>query len=354
MKTICLNMIVKNESKVIERCLASVIPLIDSWVIVDTGSTDGTQEIIRNYLKKIPGKLHKRPWTDFEKNRNTAMALARGKADYLLFIDADETLEFEKAPNKESLNKNYYLVKSRDLSVDFYRILLIDQNPLWRWKGVLYETLIPPDSASGEILPDLLRVGLPRDGARAKDTTRYLKDASILEASLKKEPSNSRTVFYLAQSYGAAGELALSLENYRKRTEMGGLADEVFLSQYYCGCLEEDLKKRAEEILCSYEKAYRLDPTRAEPLATMAKYFLKSNAPLLAYLLAKFGLTHPVPKTLMYVRREVYDYQLLFLLACATQSLGKKAEALSCYKQLLSNKELPDETRQTIERNLLL
>jgi len=45
--TICLCMIVKNEAAVIERCLASVRPLIDTWVISDTGSTDGTQDLIR-------------------------------------------------------------------------------------------------------------------------------------------------------------------------------------------------------------------------------------------------------------------------------------------------------------------
>ncbi len=347
-------MIVKNESKVIERCLASVKPFIDSWVIVDTGSTDGTQKIIRKALKKIPGKLHQRPWVDFETNRNEAMDLARGKADYLLFIDADETLEATRPLNKQTLRKNYYLVKSRDLSVDFYRILLIDQDPLWRWEGVLHETLVPPENASGEILPQLLRVGLPRDGARAKDKTRYLQDASILESALKKDPTNSRTVFYLAQSYGSGGELSLALEQYQKRVEMGGFADEVFLSQYYAGCLQEDLKKSAKEILRSYEQAYRLDPTRAEPLSAMSAYFLKSNNALLAYLLAEFGLTHPIPKTLMYVRREVYDYQLLFFSACALQSMGKKQDSVRSYEQLLSKKELPKTVRETIQRNLLL
>ena len=58
--TVCLSMIVKNEAPVIRRCLASVCPLIDSWVIIDTGSNDGTQEIIREYLRDIPGELHER------------------------------------------------------------------------------------------------------------------------------------------------------------------------------------------------------------------------------------------------------------------------------------------------------
>lgn len=90
--TICLCMIVKNESAVIERCLDSVRDLIDTWVISDTGSTDGTQELIRSALREIPGELHEEPWTDFGHNRSLNIAHARGKADYLLLLDADHVL----------------------------------------------------------------------------------------------------------------------------------------------------------------------------------------------------------------------------------------------------------------------
>src|SRR5271157_3544084 len=103
---ICLNMIVKNESKVIARCLESVKGLIDTWVIVDTGSTDSTKEVIAECLKGIPGELYERPWVDFAANRNEAMQLSKGKAYYLLFIDADEQLTMT-AP-LPTLKKDYY------------------------------------------------------------------------------------------------------------------------------------------------------------------------------------------------------------------------------------------------------
>ena len=90
--TVCLNMIVKNEAGVIRRCLDSVRPFIHHWVIVDTGSTDGTQKLIREYLADVPGELHERPWKNFGHNRSEALALARGKSDYILVIDADEEL----------------------------------------------------------------------------------------------------------------------------------------------------------------------------------------------------------------------------------------------------------------------
>jgi glycosyltransferase involved in cell wall biosynthesis len=86
-------MIVKNESAVIERCLASLRDHIDAWVIVDTGSTDNTKEKIRKSLEGIPGALHERPWRNFGSNRSEAVALAyESGCDYFLFFDADDVL----------------------------------------------------------------------------------------------------------------------------------------------------------------------------------------------------------------------------------------------------------------------
>ena len=89
--TITLVMIVKNESKVITRCLESVKDYIDYWVICDTGSTDGTQDIIKTFFSNvnIPGKLHNHKWVNFGFNRSLAIELARNKSDYSLLLDAD-------------------------------------------------------------------------------------------------------------------------------------------------------------------------------------------------------------------------------------------------------------------------
>ncbi len=350
---ICLNMIVKNESRVIRRCLESVKPLIDHWVIVDTGSTDETKEIIEECLQGIPGELFDRSWVDFAHNRNEAMDLVK-QGDYLLFIDADETLEWEEPLDKSSLELQCYLVKNRDLSVDFYRTLLIKRDTRWRWEGVLHETLVHPQEVSIGIIPQMVRNGLPRDGARAKDQQRYARDAEILKKALEKDPGNTRTAFYLAQSLGSAGMREEALAAYRQRFEMEGSFDERYLSLYYSGCLAEDLRKSPSEVIGSYELAYRFDPKRAEPLASLTRYLLKSGFSLPAYLLAKFGLRHLRPESLMYVRREVYDYQLLFLFACAAQSLGKRHEAKEGYEELLSKNELPESIREQIHRNLCL
>ena len=92
MATICLNMIVKNEAALIRRCLDSVVPHIDSWVIMDTGSSDGTQDLIREHLRALPGELFEGPFTDFGQARTEALARVGDRADYVLFMDADDTL----------------------------------------------------------------------------------------------------------------------------------------------------------------------------------------------------------------------------------------------------------------------
>ena len=74
MPKICLNMIVKNESKIIERLLQSVVPFIDTYCICDTGSDDNTIEVISNFFKdkEISGKIVQEPFRDFGYNRNYA------------------------------------------------------------------------------------------------------------------------------------------------------------------------------------------------------------------------------------------------------------------------------------------
>src|SRR4029077_16141857 len=127
-KTVCVNMIVKNEKDVIIRCLESVLPLVEYWVIVDTGSTDGTQKIIKDFMKekKVKGELFERPWKNFEHNRNEALGLAKGKADYVLFIDADEYLVFEKDFKRPVFDKDYYYINIKCGGMEFGKIMLIN------------------------------------------------------------------------------------------------------------------------------------------------------------------------------------------------------------------------------------
>ena len=91
---ICLNMIVRNEAHIVTEVLDAAAPYISFWVIVDTGSDDGTQDLIRTHMHSlgIPGELHERPWRNFGHNRSEALTLAQGHADYIWVMDADDTV----------------------------------------------------------------------------------------------------------------------------------------------------------------------------------------------------------------------------------------------------------------------
>ncbi len=95
--TLCLNMIVKNESKIITRLFDSVISIIDCYCICDTGSTDNTVEIIQNYFKDkgITGKVVQEPFKNFCHNRNFALLYCVGMSDYVILLDADMFLDIK-------------------------------------------------------------------------------------------------------------------------------------------------------------------------------------------------------------------------------------------------------------------
>ena len=100
MPKICLNMIVKNEEKIIERMLESVYKIIDYFVICDTGSTDNTIEIIKNFFLKhrnIKGVVMKKTFENFEYNRNHALKFCEGFGDYILLLDADHILNYKES-----------------------------------------------------------------------------------------------------------------------------------------------------------------------------------------------------------------------------------------------------------------
>ena len=138
---ICLSMIVKDEASVIARCLASVRSLIDYWIIVDTGSTDGTPDVVRKVLHDVPGQLHHRPWVDFAHNRSEALDLARPHGDYTLIIDADDVLELSAGFGLAFLNADSYAVEIWNKDRRYWRPQLLRSSLPWRYEGVLHEFL---------------------------------------------------------------------------------------------------------------------------------------------------------------------------------------------------------------------
>ncbi len=350
-KTICLNMIVKNETDVIRRCLASVKPIISHWVIVDTGSTDGTQAMIKEFMKDVPGELHERPWVNFAHNRTEAVELAKDKADYLLFIDADEVLEFSNTFTMPRLDKDLYYIMTHFNGTKYLRAQLVNNHLDWKWLGVIHEVVDSPALQTRATLEGVFNV-VRTDGARSKDPKKFHKDAAVLEAALKKEPDHARYQFYLAQSYRDAGEIELALRHYTKRVEMGGWDQEIFWSLLQIAILQEELKMPADTVIDSYQKAFKYRPSRAEPLYRLAEYHRKNENFLEGYRAALLGLTIKEPEEVLFLENWMYDYGMLFSFSICAYWSGRYTESQLACQLLLTNQQLPEAIRDRVEKNL--
>jgi len=350
-KTVCLNMIVKDESQVIERCLSSVKGLIDYWVIVDTGSTDGTQKKIKEMMKDIPGELYERPWINFEHNRNEAIALAKGKGDYLLFIDADEQLIFNNDFSLPALDADLYLIPIKERASHVLRACLVNTRLDWKYVGVLHESVICPEAKTSVELKGVIISAEAIDGHRTQDPDKNKKDAKILEEALLKEPDNSRYRFYLAQAYWNDRDYTKALENFNKSALMGGWDQEVFWSLNSIAMCQETLGMEPSVFLKSYSMAYQYRPTRIEPLARMAAHYFKEQNYILSYIISKYAASHDLhPNDSVFVEYPIYDYILFCILADSANFIGKNEEAIEAYKQALKSKSLPEDARKTIEK----
>lgn len=351
-RQVCLNMIVKNESEVIERCLNSVKPIIDYWVIVDTGSSDGTQKTIKKCMKGIPGKLYERPWVNFEHNRNEALDLARDCAEYLLFIDADEELIYEEGFSLPVLDKDLYHLMVEFGGMHYVRNQFVKSSLNWKWVGVLHETLLSDQvQATGKL--EGVKNFVRSEGCRSRDPHKFEKDAQILEEALVKEPENARYRFYLAQTYRDGGSLEKAMENYQKRVEMGGWPEEVFCSKYQIAQLKELLKWPAEEVIQAYSDAYTYRPSRAEPLSRMATYLRLRGNYLLAYMVANQGLSQPEPEAekALFLEDWIYRYQLKLEKSIAAYWIGRFAESLELSKEILQLEDLPENVKECVATN---
>ncbi len=353
-KTVCLNMIVKDESKVITRCLESVLPMIDYWVISDTGSTDGTQEIIKEYMKEknVPGELIERPWKNFAHNRNEALDAARGKADYVLFIDADEYLVYDDEFEMPELDKDYYYFILTWPGSSWSKISLIKNIPDFRWEGVLHEVIVPHVKHSFATVENVKNI-YTVDGVRSRDPKKYQKDAEVLEAALKEEPNNSRYMFYLAKSYESYGAKEEAIKWYKKRSEVGSSYDlEACWSLMSAGQLLEQLGAPAQEVIDCYKGAVRHARNRAEPYYHLARYYRSINDNTRCYLVASLGKTIPLPDDSFFIENWIYDYGLLMEISVSSYWIGKYKECQEASLAMLEIEDLPKEYENCAEQNL--
>lgn len=352
---ICLNMIVKNESHVIKRCLDSVLPFIDTWVVVDTGSTDNTQRFILEYFAQQgkKGELHERPWKDFGHNRSEALELAQPKARYTLFIDADEILQMPAGNQFTDLSADAYQVlhEHGTSGVTFWLTQLVRNALPWRWVGVLHEGLVCDAPHRSERLSGPVTRGM-FDSARnaLPQEEKYRRDAETLRTALLTEPDNARYVFYLGQSWRDARQPEKALAAYQRRAAMPGWEEESWYAQYQSAKLLEQLGRRAEAVE-AHLAAYQRRPHRAEPLYELARMHRETNCFRVAHLFASRARELPRPDDALFVDDSVYRWRALDEYAISCYWIDEFAECLRVSELLLADNRLPEPQRERVGKN---
>jgi glycosyltransferase involved in cell wall biosynthesis len=352
---LCLNMIVRSEGHIIEETLNSVLKYISYWVISDTGSTDNTKEIVKEFFKKhnVPGKLVEHKWEDFGTNRTLALQACwkvRKHFDYIWVFDADDLVDGNLI-FPESKEPDMYSLKYGS-GFTYNRNQVFKATEKFQYLGVLHEypkckskkkpVLVPIE---GDYYIDSRRLG-----ARNKAEDKYERDAQTLLKGLKKEPRNERYMFYLAQSYMDAKDFKNAIKWYNKRIKMKGWYEEVYYSYYRIAtCMEND-GQDWKEVEKAYLRAWTNLQSRAEPLYEIAKYYRKANNFVKGYAFAKQACSIPFPsKQVLFLFKNVYDHKAPEELMICAHFMKKYEESFNIGNKLLKT-NLPEKDRKDIEK----
>ena len=307
---------IKNEEKIIERCLQNALLVTDAICITDTGSTDNTCSKVEEIFKtlNIPTKLYQDTWKNFGHNRsnsfNNTVDFCKElgwdlSTTYGLLLDGDMVLKPINF-NKNILTANGYKIIQKNSSLEYYNTRLIKLGHSWRCMGVTHEYW---DGSSTEALSkDMIYIDDIGDGGAKHD--KFDRDIRLLTQGLIDEPTNVRYVFYLAQSLKDTGKFKDAIKMYKKRISMGGWFEEVWYSHYMIGkCWL--LLKNEEKFESWMNKAYKYRKERAETMYELTKYFREVGQQIKSYHYYTIGSKIPYPKSdLLFIENNVYEKYL--------------------------------------------
>ncbi len=323
-----LVMIVKDEAKSMQKLADSIKDYIDYWTILDTGSTDGTQEIIKEAFQGVPGQLFEEPFIDFATSRNRALELADSKSVFMLSLDGDMVVE-----HMESL-RSFCMAHKDDMETGYKVQILDESNGLtwpnaWlmraqkgvKWVGRVHEYVVA--NISPDQVPKTLIVHC-KDRQFQKSQARHERDVKLLLEDYLENPNDSRALFYLAQTYDCLGDMERAFKHYAKRAQMGGFPSEVYESLYRCGRLAKQLGKSNEQVVQLFTAAFEHSPHRAEPLCEIASIYNEESRFALAYIYALRAASLPFPKNEpLFVQAHKYNFDRWNLLAILGWYVGE-------------------------------
>lgn len=313
---LALILMIRNEEKIIKRCLEAVENVVDCFCVCDTGSNDKTVEIVQEFLKTRKGCLTTEPWKNFGHNRTVSFQNAQTyvrdelkwdlKDTYGLLLDADMIFVPGNLRQQTLTGIGYNIVQlNGGLEYNNCRLVRMDNN--WKCVGVTHEYW---DGATTLIPREICHINDRDDGGCKHD--KFERDRRLLEEGLKNEPANVRYMFYLAQTYKCLGMPKEAIQMYKKRIAAGGWDEEVWYSHYMIGEIYHGMRN-IPKFEYWMQKGYVYRPTRAETVYKLAQFFRIIGDHYKAYHYIKIGKSIPYPSDSLFVEGAIYrglfDYE---------------------------------------------
>ncbi|PJO42604.1 glycosyltransferase family 2 protein [Lysinibacillus xylanilyticus] len=274
MVSISLCMIVKNEEDVIGRCLASVKDLVDEINIIDTGSTDNTKEIVKQFTDRI---------FDFEWINHFAAArnfsFQQATKEYILWLDADDVLLEEDQEKfkvlKEaltldidavSMNYNLSFDNEGNVSSLLRRYRLVRRDKQFQWIGAVHEYL----EVGGNLLDSNIAVShLPLSHDHTRNITIYKQ---LVESG---EPLSPRDTFYYANELLDHGQFEDAIFYYEMflTSKLGWVEDNIRACFKLADCYSH--LNDTENNLSSIFRSFEYDIPRPEACCRIGFHFME-------------------------------------------------------------------------------
>lgn len=364
MTRICLNMIVKNESGVIERMLKTCIDIVDVACIIDTGSTDNTKEIIKKFFDSHNKKVHifDSEFKNFRYARNVGIEKAKSiedEFDYLLFLDADMKLVVEKDFDKSSLDKDVYTMRQLSPTLSYYNTRLIKRNIDVKVRTVTHEYY--HIRTKDAIYEDIKNIFIDDIGDGGSKQNKFERDRDLFLNALKDKDYDddgelTRIYYYLANTYSCIGDYDMAIEYYKKRLEMGGWNEEKYMSAF-CIANQYLLKNDQEKAVFFFLLASEYSPYRVEGLCKVVEIYRKQNklhmSNIFLQLIEKYLPFLPADKDILFKDRRIYDYELDFERSICYYFIREKKDDSAKYAhKLILNKKAPYHLRDVCLKNM--
>ena len=296
-------MIVKNAGSQLRDVITKLLPFIDRWTILDTGSTDETIDIINEVLVCKKGTLYQEPFVDFKHSRNRCLDLAGTECKYTIMLDDTYTMDGDIRKFLNTIRGDQFadsfsmFISSRDVSYCSNRVLKADKKLRYIYR--IHEVVSSKNNMN--VIVPLVHASINDyrcDYMETRTMDRKEKDIEMLFKEIEDDPDDPRALYYLGQTYNVLGKHELAYKYYVERVDH---PVEGFKQERIDACFEAartanfQLNKPWEDCEKLYMKSYEMDPTRPDALYFIGiHYYLEQDfAKAFSYIKKCFEIGYP-------------------------------------------------------------